>query len=167
MMEYRVQIDDGNGQPIRNVVLKATTRPPVAGEWVDVDGHWYEVQLGMHLPPPGDAPDARELVLCVVPVEPARDGLRSPSADGTDQTQSQAESRLTELEGGADLVDAVAQALRDLATDLGEHSDKLAAAIRASEGKLDPRLQEEAHQFSRRAKQQYAYLLVNAPKRKG
>jgi hypothetical protein len=65
--QYIIQVLYSDGS-VRRVPLRTDKRLPVAGEWVDVEGEWCEVHLGMHPRRPGADDDIRDLLLYAVPV---------------------------------------------------------------------------------------------------
>src|SRR5262245_21667508 len=94
--EFTLVLEDENGR--RELPLSATVRAPVVGEWVDVEGRWYQVRLVTHSPFEPDSVDSFDtlprrlgLTLFAVPVrtggkngrhEPARAEGTPPSGNG-------------------------------------------------------------------------------------
>jgi hypothetical protein len=170
--DYVLVIEDAEGRQLATIIKTDYSRAPHIGE--DTRVREREVKDAPHLagtyvvhrvshidPPEGDHTiDGYQMVWCFARRSAeSRPQIAQPLLGESGPAPD--EAGLAQLDGGNDVVASVAQELRNLATDLGEHSDKLAEAVRTSDGKLDPRLHEEAHQLSRRAKQRYADLLLN------
>jgi hypothetical protein len=179
--DYVLVLEDDRGRQLAQLIKTDYSRAPHIGEDMQVRERevkdsphlagTYIVHRVSHLDPPegSNTIDGYQMAWCFA--RRSADALRPPELSSPksapEERRIAEESGFAAVDGGADFVDAVAQGFRDLATELSEHSDRLAEAVRTSEGKLDPRLQEEARQLSRRAKQRYAELLLNPQKRKG
>jgi hypothetical protein len=96
--EFTLVLEDEGGR--REVVLSATVRAPVANEWVDVDGRWYQVRLVTHQQLESNT--ARKhlgLTMFAVPIGPT--GNNTPGPGGGEPPPNDSETPSSAAQGEA------------------------------------------------------------------
>jgi hypothetical protein len=74
----------------REVLMNATLRAPIAGEWVDVDGQWYQVRLVTHAPVDTNTLRRQlEMTIYAIPIETGGEGTPGPDSSEDDSEVSE------------------------------------------------------------------------------